>query len=165
MNRTLDTLKFYDYSIPEGHDHHEVSDSVILNSDEEKDQDFDLDEEIRKIKAQYQFVKSSCSTKISDIEGIVFGGTSSRFWIYRKHKCSLDFNLIKNDTLSTKKARRTSLPFYSWQCISLYLKDRSVDLVIKNEKNMDLFIRFLVMSLNTIDGNKDSAEIFIQNEF
>ena len=38
VNKTLDTLKFYDYSIPEGHDHDEISDSVILNSDEEKDQ-------------------------------------------------------------------------------------------------------------------------------
>lgn len=30
---------------------------------------------------------------------------------------------------------------------------------------MDLLIRFLVMSLNTIDGNKDSAEFFIQEDF
>ena len=72
--------------------------------------------------------------------------------------CSLDYNKIKNDSLNVKKARRTVLPFYSWQCISLELKDRCVDLVIKNEHNMDMFIRFLILSLNTIDGCKNSAE-------
>lgn len=51
--------------------------------------------------------KSSASCKVSDIENILFGGMSSRFWMLRKHINSLDDECFK------------SLPFYSWQCITL----------------------------------------------
>ena len=37
------------------------------------------------------------------------------------------------------------------------LKHRDVDLVIKDQKNMDRFLKFLVFHMNTVDGNKDSA--------
>ena len=40
-----------------------------------------------------------------------------------------------------------------------------IDLVIKNEKNMDLFIRFLVTSLNTIDGIRDSAKPIFKSSY
>ena len=49
------------------------------------------------------------------------------------------------------------LPFYSWQCLSLQLKHRDVDLVIKSEKNMDKLLGFIVYNLRTVDGVKDSA--------
>ena len=38
------------------------------------------------------------------------------------------------------------------------LKHRDVDLVIKNEKHMDRFLKFLIFNMNTVDGNKDSAK-------
>ena len=59
------------------------------------------------------------------------------------------------------KNRRTTLPFYAWQCVSLQLQGRTVDLVIKNEKSMDLFLKFLIMSLNTLDGVKGSARALL----
>lgn len=154
----MKSLRFIDMSVPEQHDHQEESDSICINSSEESMANFEIEEEVQKVRHQVEFKKSSCSTKISDIQGIIFGGISSRFWIYRKHMCSLEYNKLKYDTLSAKKARRTVLPFYSWQCISLQLKNRCIDLVIKNEENMDLFIRLLVISMNTIDGQKNSAE-------
>lgn len=49
------------------------------------------------------------------------------------------------------------LPFQSWHCITLQLSNRDVDLVIPNEKQMDLFLKFIIMRIRTIDGNKDSA--------
>lgn len=159
--QTLDDLKFYDSTLPEMHDHQEPSDSCELSSDDECMADFSLQEEVKRIKSQYHFKMSSSSTDITDIQGIIYGGITSRFWIYRKHMCSLDFSIISNDSTNVKKSRRKILPFYAWQCITLVLKDRMVDLVIKNEKNMDLFIRFLVISLNTIDGYKNTAEPYI----
>ena len=49
------------------------------------------------------------------------------------------------------------VPFYSWQCITLQLARRQIDLVIENENMMIQFIKLLVHKMNTIDGNKDSA--------
>ena len=73
----------------------------------------------------------------------------------------LDYQKVNGDTMSKPKNRRTTLPFYAWQCVSLQLQGRTVDLVIKNEKSMDLFLKFLVMSLNTLDGVKGSARALL----
>ena len=69
----------------------------------------------------------------------------------------LDYQKVKSDTMKKPKNRRTTLPFYAWQCVTLQLQGRMVDLVIKNEKSMDLFLKFLIMALNTLDGVKGSA--------
>ena len=50
------------------------------------------------------------------------------------------------------------LPFYSWQCITLKFAGRDVDLVICDDKDMDLLLRHLIHSLYTIDGRRDSAK-------
>jgi hypothetical protein len=43
---------------------------------------------------------------------------------------------------------------------------RSIDLVIKDWKSMDIFIKFLIWSLRTIDGKKKTAVALLnaQNE-
>ena len=64
----------------------------------------------------------------------------------RKHINSLPIN------------KQHKIPFYSWECISLQLKEREVDLVIKSEEHMKMFIKFLVYTLRTIDGCRGSAE-------
>lgn len=63
----------------------------------------------------------------------------------RKH-----FNLMKAEELK-------DLPFYSWQCLTLQLGNRDVDLVIKDEQQMDCFLKYLVHNLRTLDGNRNSA--------
>jgi len=35
---------------------------------------------------------SNASFKISDIQGLIYGGISSRFWMYRKHMCQIEVN-------------------------------------------------------------------------
>ena len=57
---------------------------------------------------------------------------------------------------------KTELPFYAWQCITLELGERQVDLVVKDQKSMDLLVKFLVFSINTMDCRKDSAENYVQ---
>ena len=49
------------------------------------------------------------------------------------------------------------VPFFFWECITLNLKKSDVYIVIKNEKRMNDFIKFLIYNLKTIDGHKDSA--------
>lgn len=64
----------------------------------------------------------------------------------RKHINSLTRDQLKN------------IPFYSWNCITLKLRRRDVDLVIKDDKQMLIFLKFLIYSLKTLNGVKDSAQ-------
>jgi hypothetical protein len=73
-------------------------------------------------------IKSNASTNVSDIQNFIFGGINSRFWMLRKH-----FNSMSGGELCM-------LPFHSWHCISLEMSHREIDLVIKNEKDMDVFL-------------------------
>lgn len=52
------------------------------------DEGFEPSKEVAK---QYSWVKSNASCNIADIKGFVAGGSSSRFWIYRKHIISQDY--------------------------------------------------------------------------
>jgi hypothetical protein len=52
---------------------------------------------------------------------------------------------------------RSNIPFYSWECITIIESDREVSLVIRNEKTMELLIKFLIYSINTINGMKNSS--------
>ena len=53
-------------------------------------QDEKLNEQFCQIKNQYIPKVSDSSCKIEDITGILFGGISSRFWLYRKYIISQD---------------------------------------------------------------------------
>lgn len=108
----------------------------------------------------YRWVCSSATCNIADIEGIVYGGRSSRFWIFRKHMISVEYDDLRHD--SEKDGKTCAFPFFAWQCITLQISGRSVDLVIKNENDMNVFLRFLVQALNTIDGCVNSAQFYIE---
>ena len=61
------------------------------------------------------------------------------------------------NTMSLQKLKKGEVPFYSWECITLYFGIRDINLVIRNEKRMDEFLKLLIFSLKTVDGNKNSA--------
>lgn len=47
--------------------------------------------------------------------------------------------------------------FFSWECITLELKNgRTIDLVIKDEKEMMRFIKFLILKLKTVDNKVET---------
>lgn len=89
---------------------------------------------------------SSGSCNINEINNIIFGGTTSRFWMMRKH-----INMMDSDQLK-------DLPFFSWECLTIQLDHRDIDLVIRNEEHMDALLRYLIYNMNTIDGVRDSAK-------
>ena len=97
----------------------------------------------------YEYKKSSCSTPLDKIVGIIYGGLSSRFWLYRKHMNYMSFSSVKNGQAA----------FYAWQCITLQLENREIDLVIPDDNDMDCLIEVLVEAMNTVDGCKNSAEV------
>jgi hypothetical protein len=93
---------------------------------------------------------SSASCNIDDIEAIIFGGQSSRFWMLRKCINSMS------------KKELAELPFYSWNCITFQMANRDIDLVIKKEEDMFLLIKYLAYKIKTIDGIKGSATAAIK---
>lgn len=118
----------------------------ILNQlDQEDVEAMRKQEEEEENEFAFKNVKSSASCMLSEIDSFLFGGCSSRFWMLRKH--------INSQT----RTELDKVPFYSWNCITLKLGRRDVDLVIKDDKQMQLFLKFLIYSLKTLDGVKGSA--------
>jgi hypothetical protein len=107
------------------------------------------EDEVKELNNMYKYKESKCSCMLEDIIGFIYGGITSRFWIYRKHVLSMDQKDVGDDK---------NFPFFSWECITLQLKHREIDLVIRNQEHMKMFIRFLVYHLKTVDGNRNSAE-------
>jgi hypothetical protein len=70
--------------------------------------------------------------KIEEIQQIMFGGFSSRFWVMRVH-----FN-YQEDNMIMK------MPFKSWNCLTLAMKDRDIDLVICDENVQNLLVKYLL---------------------
>lgn len=69
----------------------------------------------------YRLKKSKASCKLSDIQSIIYGGLTSRFWMYRKQM------IVQN----SGKIKSGDAPFYAWECITLQTTDGEVNLVIK----------------------------------
>ena len=91
-------------------------------------------------------VRSKCSFKVSDITGFIFGGFGTRFWIFRKHICGMDTTDIINN-----------LPFYCWECLTILTPGIDLNLVIKDEVDMNVILEFLTISLRSVDGQRNSA--------
>ena len=49
-------------------------------------------------------------------------------------------------------------PFYSWECLTLELGNRDLDLVIRSEKHMKFILKFLIHSIRTMDGRRGTAD-------
>ena len=51
-----------------------------------------------------------------------------------------------------------SAPFYSWECLTIDIGNRDLDLVIRSEKHMKYVLKFLIHSIRTMDGRRGSAD-------
>ena len=97
-------------------DPNRVEELRLANQEAQKNEEVNEDTDFKK-------KESSASCDLDDINGILYGAISSRYWMLRKHINSLEISKINDE----------DIPFQSWQCISLSLKHRDVDLVIKDE--------------------------------
>lgn len=49
------------------------------------------------------------------------------------------------------------IPFFAWECVSLQLKDGyDINLIIKDELTMQIFLQFLIFKLKSFDGLRDT---------
>ena len=99
-------------------------------------------EKAKKIKC----VKSNASFHFCRVMGFIYGGTSSKWWMFRKHFNHMDDEFFKGE-----------VPFYPWECLSIQLLDRDVFLIIKNESLMEKFLKLLIYKIKTVDGNCNSS--------
>jgi hypothetical protein len=81
-----------------------------------------VEEEALEETEDFRRSKSSACCPVADIQNIIFGPTTSRFWLFRKHLITMNPDKFKDE-----------VPFLSWQCLTLQLKHRDVDLVIKDQ--------------------------------
>jgi hypothetical protein len=44
------------------------------------------------------------------------------------------------------------MPFFAWQCMSITLPHREIDIVIKGQEDQNNLVKFLLFKLNTLDG-------------
>ena len=51
-----------------------------------------------------------------------------------------------------------NMPFFCWQCITIQTKTLDLNLVIKDQNDMFMLLEFLIVSLKTIDGVRNSAQ-------
>ena len=70
--------------------------------------------------------------------------------------------MLRKYVISTNAEDMENLPFYSWNCLTLQMDHRDVDLVIRNDNDMEKILKFLIYSLKTLDGAKDSAKKLIE---
>lgn len=68
----------------------------------------------------------------------------------RKHINFMDYAALDN------------LPFYCWKCITLQTAKRDIDLVIEDDLQMFIFIKFLIYIMQTIDGKKNTAKPYLE---
>lgn len=54
---------------------------------------------------------------------------------------------------------QVEVPFYAWQCISICLKNgHTLNLIIKDETDLKIFLLFLIKKLKSFDGARDTFE-------
>ena len=124
----------------------------VLEADPTQVERLIKDAENRKERFQTVGTKvSSASCRFDQIEYFMYGGFSSRFWALRKH-----INCLQDEQLE-------NLPFKSWECISIKMAHREVDLVIKDPDQMDAFLKYLIYKTETVDGRYGSAKAILKN--
>ena len=69
--------------------------------------------------------------------------------------------MLRKCVNSMSKKELVQMPFYSWNCITLQMANRDIDLVIKDEHEMMLVVKYLAFKMKTIDGIKNSATLYI----
>ena len=105
----------------------------------------------QRVGSGYTWQQSSATCRVNRIKGFMYGPFSARFWMLRKHINSISF----------EKFVKGEVPFYSWQCITINMENRDVDLVIPKEKDMEMLLTFLIFELKTTNGEKGTAKQYL----
>ena len=90
-NRKMDTVPRYEFEqTPENI----IQEQKAMKEAQEKGEKYKIEENPE----EFSYHQSSSTCNINDIDAIIIGGHSSRFWIYRKHMISIDYDTMKFDS-------------------------------------------------------------------
>ena len=56
------------------------------------------------------------------------------------------------------RAMEEEFPFFTWECISVEFKSSNLDIVIKDDLHMKIFLKFLIIHLNSFESNKNGIK-------
>lgn len=73
--------------------------------------------------------------------------------------------MLRKHINSMDRQKLVTIPFHNWECITLELDFRYIDIVIEDMSQMDCFLKFLIYTLRTIDGKRGSANAILQNMY
>ena len=52
------------------------------------------------------------------------------------------------------------IPFFAWECISISMKSgHDINLIIRDEENMKIFLQFLILKLKSFDGLRNTFKV------
>ena len=81
--------------------------------------------------------------RADELQGFIFGGFSSRFWLMQNF-----INMQEKNSLTTS--------MFCWNMISLSLKSKKefINLIVPKEKDMDMLIQFLLELIYETNAKK-----------
>ena len=100
------------------------------------------------VKEAFELDHSSGSCRLDQIQSILLGPSSSRFWLYRKEMNTMDMRKFKDGS---------KIPFYAWECLTINLSHREVNLVIRNEQDMDNLLKLIIYKTNSLNGKANTS--------
>jgi len=66
------------------------------------------------------------------------------------------FDIIRKYLLAFPHSKVELAPFASWNCLTIRMKDKDIDIMIKKESHLRALIKFLIFSLKTMDGTPNT---------
>lgn len=73
--------------------------------------------------------------------------------------------MMRKHINSINNIEKSKLPFYPWQCLTIQLPMRDIDLIIESDDHMKTLIHFLLLALNSVDGSRNSATPVLEKIF
>ena len=97
--------------------------------------------------------------KLNDITGFMYGACSTRFQMFKN---SINEIIAQSDDI---KNIDSLMPFYAWECLTIQFKRRDLDIVVKDEQQMEILLKFLIMETNSFDSNRNSLDFLKHTGF
>lgn len=66
--------------------------------------------------------------------------------------------MLRKHINSLPRHKLDDLPFFSWNCLTIQLGYRDIDLVIRDDSQMKTLLKFLSYRLNSLNGQRNSAK-------
>ena len=67
------------------------------------------------------------------------------------------------NSIPRENSKTGHVPFYSWECVTIQMENKEMDLVIKDEFEMDLLLGVISYHMETYNNDRYSAREFVKH--